>query len=50
MKLVGYDEKNRSLVNRVLWWKAYNEHITEEIRQLRGGVSTGMKNNIIKGL
>ena len=48
MKLVGYDENNRSLTDRSLWWKAYNEHVIEEIRQLRGHVSTGMKNNIIK--
>ena len=50
MKLVGYDENTQSLTDRVLWWKIYNEHVIEEIiGQLRGRVSTGMKNNIIKG-
>ena len=49
MKLVGYDENNRSLIDRALCWKAYNEHVIEEIRQLRGRVINEMKNNIIKG-
>ena len=49
MKLVGYDENKRSLTDRALWWKTYNIHVIEEIRQLRGRVSTGMKKNIIKG-
>ena len=43
MKLVGYDENKRSLTDRALWRKTYNIHVIEEIRQLRGCVSTGMK-------
>ena len=39
MKLVGYGESTRSLADKVLLWKSYNEHGTEEIRQLRGRVS-----------
>ena len=49
MKLVGYAENTRSLTDKALWWKAYNEHVIKEIRQLRGRVSTEMKTNIIRG-
>ena len=49
MKLVGYDENTRSLTDRELWWKTYNIHLIEVIRQLIGRVSHGMKNNINKG-
>ena len=48
MKLVGYNENNPSLTDRALWWKVYNEHVVDEISQLRGHVSTGIKTNIIK--
>ena len=48
MKLLGNDENKRSLTDIALWWKNYNIHVIEEIRQLRGGVSFGIK-NIIKG-
>ena len=49
MKLVGYNENKRSLTDRALWWKIYNIHVIEEIRQLRGRVSSGMKKNINQG-
>ena len=49
MKLVEYDENARSLTDIALWWKSYDEHVSEEIRKIRGRVSTGMKSNIIEG-
>ena len=49
MKLVGYNKNTQSLTDKTLWWKTYNEYVIEEVRQFRGRMSTGMKNNIIKG-
>ena len=49
MTLVGYDKNTRPLIDRPLWWKAYNEHVIEEIRQLRGRMSTGTKTNMVEG-
>ena len=43
MKLLGYDDKNISLSNRNLGLKTYNEHVIDEIRQLRGRRSSRLK-------
>ena len=39
MKLVGYDNNNRSIVDMALWWKIYSDRIIDEICQLRGRFS-----------
>ena len=49
MKLSGYDEDNRSITGRTLWWKTYNDHIIEEIRQLRGRMSGGIEASCTQG-
>ena len=50
MKLVGDDADNRSLVNRALWWKAYSDHIIDEIRRLRGKFSARLKKSCNQGM
>ena len=50
MKLTGYCELNRSLTDRAMWWKSYNDHVIEEIRQLRGRTSSGIKRCVIQGM
>ena len=42
MKLMGYDENKKLLTDRALWWKTYNIHVIEKIRQLRERVSSGI--------
>ena len=49
MKLAGYCEETKSLADRAMWWKAYNEHMLEETRQLRGRTSSGIKTCVIEG-
>ena len=49
MKMVGYDELNKSITERALWWKSYKGHVIDEIRQLRGRVSGGIKASINEG-
>ena len=48
MKIVGYNENKRSLIDRAFWQKVYNEHGIKEIRQLRGRVSTEKKLTLTK--
>ena len=50
MKLTGYCKLNRSLTDRAMWWKSYNDHVIEEIRQLRGRTSSGIKRCVIQGM
>ena len=49
MKLSGYDEDNRSITDRTLWWKTYNDHVIEEIQQIRGRMSAGIKASCTQG-
>ena len=48
MTFSGYDEENTSLTDRALWWKNYQDHALDEIRQLRARINAGMKNSVIK--
>ena len=49
MKLSGYDEENTSLVtDRALWWKTYQDHTLDKIRQLRGRMNAGIKKSVIQ--
>ena len=50
MKLTGYCQENRTLTDRAMWWKSYNDHVIEEIRQLRGRTSSGIKSCVIEGM
>ena len=50
MKLTGYCQENRTLTDRAMWWKSYNDHVIEEIRQLRGRTSSGIKLCVIEGM
>ena len=43
MKLAGITEVTASFFNRALWWKTYNDHVKEEIRQMRGRMSAYVK-------
>ena len=49
MKLAGINEHNTSLTDRALWWKTYQEHIREEIRQMRGRMSASVKATVNEG-
>ena len=49
MKLAGYCEETKSLADRAMWWKAYNEQVLEETRLLRGRTSSGIKTCVIEG-
>ena len=42
--------KKKILINRALWWKTYQDHDIDEIRQLRERMNTGMKNNVIQDM
>ena len=43
MKFSEYGEENTSLMNRALWWKTYQDHDIDKIRQLRGRMNAGIK-------
>ena len=47
MKLSGYDEENTSLTDRALWWKTYQDHALDKIRQLRGRINAEMEKSVI---
>ena len=49
MKLAGITEETTSFVNRALWWKTYNDHVKEEIRQMRGWMSAYVKETVNAG-
>ena len=49
MRFVGLDKERTSITRRALWWKTYNVHVHQEIRQLRGRMNAAMKNCISKG-
>ena len=49
MRLSGYDEDNWSITDRTLWWKTYNDHAIDEVRQLRGRMSGGLKGSFLQG-
>ena len=49
MKLIGYCKENRTLTDRAIWWKSYNEYVIEEVRQLRGRMSSAIKMCYIEG-
>ena len=46
---VGKDERNSTIVSRALWWKTYQSHVHNEIRQLRGRVNNNVKQCLISG-
>ena len=46
---VGKDERTSTIVSRALWWKTYQSHVYNEIRQLRGRVNNNVKQCLITG-
>ena len=46
---VGKDERTSTIVSRALWWKIYQSHVYNEIRQLRGRVNNNLKQCLITG-
>ena len=46
---VGKDERTSTIVSRALWWKTYQSHVHNEIRQLRGRVNNNVKQCLIAG-
>ena len=44
---VGKDERTSTIVSRALWWKTYQSHVHNEIRQLRGRVNNNVKQCLI---
>lgn len=46
---VGKDERTSTIVSRALWWKTYQSHVYNEIRQLRGRVNNNLKQCLITG-
>lgn len=45
----GYDKYNWLITGQNLLWKIYNDHVLEEIQQLRGWMSRGVKVSCTKG-
>ena len=43
MKLVGYNEDNNSMIDRLMWRKTFSEYSIGDISQLRGSFSAGLK-------
>ena len=50
MKLLSYCEETMSLTDKALWLKSYNEEVLEEMRQLRGRVSSLIKLSVTQGM
>ena len=49
MKLLGYDEENKSLSQRVLCWLPYNKRIIDGVQQLWGIISSELKSRCTQG-
>ena len=49
MKLMRIHDENTSLAKITLWWKTYHTFVHQEIRQLRGGMNSGMKAYVTDG-
>jgi hypothetical protein len=49
MRECGMDEESKSLSERAIWWKTYNELVIYEIRQKRGKVNYKIRESCFEG-
>ncbi len=49
MRECGMDEESKSLSERTLWWKTYNELVIYEIRQKRGKINYKIRESCVEG-